>query len=286
MGTWAPVCESRIVRFWQAFTGCDTPLQGRERDTFIYWDPARAAAFQAYGLPGIAQAMTNGRARWQQACAADHGAVAVREPELRAQLPLPVPVLAVQPVGVVVPGQTPQLGEGFRLMVEGNFDGALGVLTQIWENEPTPLVTFSIGVCHDRLGARQEALVHYQEVTSDPTLGPPAQARMTLLTADGGTPSASARRRAQQNFVQAGEHFQGGNHGAAIEAFQRSYAAVPHARTLFNIAFCYQSMGQILPALAYYFIVAHDDSVDEETRNQSIVALRQLAQEHLREMGQ
>ena len=278
---WAPRCRARIESFWAAHQGCATPIQGREAATFVYWDQTRMAAFQQYGMPEVAQAMAVGRARWQQTCPPDFQAAAAQEPMLAAQMPAPVPVTAVAATATAEVGPTEaqrRLYGAVVFMANGQYDQALVELRALHAATPTAIVTFNIAVCHDQLGQTAEAVAAYQQVASDPTFGPRAQARVAIL-AGGPPPSVTdqVRETARVEFERGLELAQAGQPAQAIEAFNRSYAAVPHPRTVLNIAVSYHRLGQIDAAISHYQLVVEDPSLEEEMRRTARDAIRELA---------
>jgi len=261
---WAPECQEHVERFWARYEGCATPIHGREPETFHYWDQARVLAYQQYAMPGVAVAISGGRTRWQQACPADYAAAVAQEAALRVQAPLPVPV-TVAPSGAAstaaptaaAPSAEAQqaLYQAVMAMANGQYQQALTALQTLHAAGATPIITFNIAVCHDQLGQRDEALAAYQQVATDTTFGPRAAARVRILGGETAAPSEDTTVRAREEFQRGLQLAEAGSYQQAIEAFNRSYAAVPHPRTIMNIAISYHRLGRTDAAISHYQLV-------------------------------
>jgi len=276
---WAPQCQQLVDQFWSSYQGCATPMAGREVETLVFWDAARIAAFTQYGVPAVAAAMTNGRSRWQQSCPADYQAVVAQEAALQAQVPLPVPLTGAPPTDTTgAPAEAQQrLFQAVSFMAHGQYQEALTELQALHASAPSPMVTFNIAVCHDQLGQTEPAVAHYQQVASDPTFGPRAQSRIAILGGESMTPSEDATRTAGEEFQRGLELAEAGSFREAIAAFNRSYGAVPHPRTILNIAVSHHRLGEVEAAISHYQLVVDDEQLEPEMRRTAMEAIQELA---------
>lgn len=288
---WGARCQSLQERFWASYEGCASPIQGRELETFVYWDQARVAAFQQYGLPNVAVAMSTGRNRWQTSCPADFAAVTAQEAVFQAQAPLPVPItVAAAPVAggapaaatvaaTLSPEAQQALYDAVVAMAHGQYQQALVALQALEAAGQMPIITFNIAVCLDQLGQSDEAIAAYRQVATDPTFGPRAEARIGLLGGGAeapGEPSADATSTARAEFERGLALAAEGSYEEAISAFNRSYAAVPHPRTILNIAISYHRLGQIDAAISHYQLVVDDQALEAGLRQSAMQAIEEL----------
>jgi tetratricopeptide (TPR) repeat protein len=93
-------------------------------------------------------------------------------------------------------------------------------------------------------------------------------------------PSDSAR--AVQLNEAGSELYAAGNHAAALQAFQRAYTLVPEPNLLFNIAGCYERLGQRKQASEYYRWFLGTAGANPEGRRRAIAALGRLEEEPTR----
>jgi hypothetical protein len=84
----------------------------------------------------------------------------------------------------------------------------------------------------------------------DGLVGSLASARLVKDTAQ--APSKRARRQAAVHFERGESLYGKGEFAAAIRAFEEANRLAPHWRSLFNIARCYENMGDPAKALSYY----------------------------------
>ena len=283
----APACAQRIERFWSTYQGCVTPIRGAEVHTFVYWDQSRATAFRQLGLPGLSMAIIRGRSRWQGSCPTDFAAVLAVIPSLFERVAMPgsagaaaaseAPTPAVEDEESNTPPAVLGPDDALALMARSDHEEALSILEQLAERETSPVVLFNLAVCHDRLGNRQQALTSYRMLEGDNDFGPYSRARSAQLA---GQSTAEADQEntalARQEYLRGMELFENQRHAEAIAAFQQAYDLVHHPRVLFNLAVCYQQIGQRLIAASFYHLVVHDTMLDEEVREQGREVLLQL----------
>ena len=75
---------------------------------------------------------------------------------------------------------------------------------------------------------------------------------LAILLVCGVAHAQPARREAGEHF-KAGQQAQAeGRYRDAIAEYDQAYALLPHANALFNIAFCYEKLGEWAQAADYY----------------------------------
>jgi tetratricopeptide (TPR) repeat protein len=75
------------------------------------------------------------------------------------------------------------------------------------------------------------------------------------------------------------ELYAAGKHAAALQAFERAYVLVPEPNLLFNIAGCYERLGQRKQAIEYYRWFLGTASANPDGRRRAITALARLEAE-------
>jgi hypothetical protein len=58
--------------------------------------------------------------------------------------------------------------------------------------------------------------------------------------------------RAKEAYTLGQRHFDAGEYAEALEAFQRSFDAFPHFRTIFSLALCFEKLGEVERAVEAY----------------------------------